>query len=259
MNLSNPSLLSAMAGITDGKFAVRALHGGAGGAILGSFNIDRQALSAAHLVRKRGRLEFCHPLDSLAEQLSHEVKLIRSSHKKENIFLSLRFSESESLHNIISELSDRISSNLHFEINAHCRQMEITSVGGGQSLLKRPQELQKAIDILKAKGFLISVKARSPSLACQDFAKRLAGWGVDFFHLDAYTPGKVGPDLEAIRAAATAEDITIIGNNSITDSSLAQQVLSCGAKCFSIARAAMNNPEIIGEIAKNLRTTRNRF
>lgn len=253
MNRSNPSLLSAMAGITDGQFAAGILDAGAGGAILGSYNIDRQVLAAALKSRERGRLEFCHPIDNLSHQLIKEVRIAQSSHSERKIFLSIRYAVASSVRQIIGELSQNIHTDLIIEINAHCRQKEVTSIGGGQALLKRQKELQKAIDILKGNDFLISVKARSPGLSCEVFAKQLTDWGVDYFHLDAYVPGVDGPDFAAIRAAAAVEDITIIGNNSITDPRTAIQVLSCGARAFSIARAAINNPKAIGSIARNLR------
>jgi TIM-barrel protein len=253
MNRSNPSLLSAMAGITDGQFAAKVLDAGAGGAILGSYNIDRQVLAAALKSRERGRLEFCYPIENLSHQLIKEVRIAQSSHSERRIFLSIRYAAASSIRQIIGELAQSFHSSLTIEINAHCRQQEVTSTGGGQALLKRQHELQKAIDILKGKDFVISVKTRSPGLSCEAFAKQLADWGVDYFHIDAYTPGMDGPDFAAISTAATVEDIAVIGNNSITSPEAALQVLSCGAQAFSIARAALENPEAIGNIAKNLR------
>ncbi|MHA2272166.1 MAG: tRNA-dihydrouridine synthase [Candidatus Hodarchaeales archaeon] len=253
MNRSNPSLLSAMAGITDGQFAAKVLDAGAGGAILGSYNIDRQVLGAALKSKGRGRLEFYYPIENLSHQLIKEVQIAQSSHSERKIFLSIRYAAASSIRQIIGELAQNIHSSLIIEINAHCRQKEIISTGGGQALLKRQHELQKAIDILKGKDFVISVKARSPGLSCEAFAKQLADWGVDYFHIDAYTPGVDGPDFAAIRAAAAVEDIAVIGNNSITTPRTAFQVLSCGARAFSIARAALDNPKTIGSIARNLR------
>jgi TIM-barrel protein len=252
MNRSNPSLLSAMAGITDGQFAAEVLDGGAGGAILGSYNIDRQVLAAALKSRERGRLEFCYPIEKLAHQLIKEVRIAQSSHSEPTIFISIRFAAAGSIRQIIGELAQNSHTNLMIEINAHCRQKEVTSTGGGEALLKRQNELQKAIDILKGKDFMISVKARSPGLNCEAFAKQLADWGVDYFHIDAYTPGVDGPDFAAIRAATSVENIAVIGNNSIRDPRTAHQVLSCGARAFSIARAAIDNPKAIGTIVRNL-------
>lgn len=241
-----------MAGITDGQFAANVLDAGAGGAILGSYNIDRQVLAAALKSRERGRLEFCYPIENLAHQLIKEVQIAQSSHSERRIFLSIRYATTSSVRKIIAELAQNIQSNFIIEINAHCRQKEVTSTGGGQALLKRRHELQRAIEILKGKDFVISVKARSPGLGCEAFAKQLADWGVDYFHIDAYTPGVEGPDFAAIRAAAAVEDIAVIGNNSIRSPRTALQVLSCGARAFSIARAALDNPEVIGSIARNL-------
>ncbi|MFX0113813.1 MAG: tRNA-dihydrouridine synthase [Candidatus Hodarchaeota archaeon] len=253
MNLSNPSLLSAMAGITDGEFAVRVLKAGAGGVILGSFNIDQETLTAAIESRKRGRQEFCFPLNSLSQHLADEVDKIRLSHKNESIFLSFRFTAARSVSKIISELSESISPDVIIEINAHCRQLEICSVGAGQALLEREDEVRQAIGFLKEKDFMVSVKTRSLDLNCGKFAAKAADWGADYFHLDAYVPGMPGPDLSAIQTAAMVDEIAVIGNNSITDPKIAAQVLSTGAKAFSIAREAMKNPQIIGDISKTLK------
>jgi len=242
-----------MAGITNGEFAVRALNAGVGGVVLGSYNIDRQVLSAAYQSTIRGRCEFCYPLETLAQRIIHEVDTVRSSHKDQAIFVSLRFSDTNSVHEIANELSEVSLSPFVIEINAHCRQREIRSLGAGQSLLERPEKIEEAIKYLKEKDFLVSVKTRSPGLDCRKFAKQLVHWGGDIFHLDAYIPGTDGPDISLISQATSVDDILIIGNNSINNAKIASQVLSTGAIAFSTARAAMTNPGVIGKIVEDLR------
>ena len=56
--------------------------------------------------------------------------------------------------------------------------------------------------------------------------------------------------MDVIKRISDSVDIFLIGNNSIIDVNSAIQMLNAGAEAFSIARAAINKPEVVGKIGK---------
>ena len=78
------------------------------------------------------------------------------------------------------------------EINAHCRQPEITDLGCGQALLKNPSHLEKFTrEVVKKAKSKVSVKIRAnvPGVDEIRTVKAIDNADADYIHVDAMKPG----------------------------------------------------------------------
>ncbi|HOP08848.1 MAG TPA: hypothetical protein PLC12_01380 [Candidatus Methanofastidiosa archaeon] len=121
------------------------------------------------------------------------------------------------------------------EIDAHCRQPEITEIGAGQALLSdipRLTEILRSIKdacdartIVKIRGNI--VPERELAISVNDFC--------DALHVDAMIEGSAETDLSVF--LNIPDWIFLIGNNSVRDADSALAILEfCDA--FSFARLA---------------------
>ena len=127
------------------------------------------------------------------------------------------------------------------EINCHCRQEELTSIGCGQSMLKRPDLEDYVKEVVKNSKSKVSLKMRANVEGVDDLeiAKLAEDSGVDYLHIDAMKKGVFDADYDLIKKIANETNIFIIGNNSVNSIENAQKMLESGANGFSIARAAI--------------------
>lgn len=246
----NPSVLAAMAGITDGNFAHKFLtEGGAGLVTIGGYPIGKEMIRASNQIMSRGRKEFKLISGEEVQGLISEINKVSIINR---VILNLRLNSSDDALYIINDLTKQIESDLVLEINAHCRQPEVVKLGGGEALLLRINTLKKIIDVLKSSDFLVSLKIRGNKTDPSLFIEQINNTDLDFLHIDSYRTGILGTDLELLSYFSQNLNIPIIGNNSIIDSRGALNVLRTGAKYFSIARAAKKNPLIFKSILKHL-------
>ena len=135
------------------------------------------------------------------------------------------------------------------ELNAHCRQPEITALGAGQAMLQRPEILIKAIQQVHAHDKPVSIKVRGND---PYFMKNLPFFLGDnlpeFLHVDAYQPKQLFTDIALLKTIRQQYPGFLIGNNSITNSATALTLLNEGIDAISIARAAQFNSSIPGKI-----------
>ena len=249
-NRKNPSVLAAMAGITDGNFASRCMvEGGAGLVTIGGYSIGKEMISASNQIMSRGRKEFLLIAGKEAEGLITEINKISSTNQ---IILNLRINNYEDIKGLVKNLNNQIGSEVIIEINAHCRQPEVIKYGGGEALLSRINTLKKIIDNIKGFNFRVSLKIRGNKVNPNLFIEEIKETGLDFLHIDSYRVGVTGTDLHLLNLFTKNLSIPIIGNNSIIDFKSAQSVLDTGAKYFSVARAAERNLQIFKEILKHL-------
>jgi TIM-barrel protein len=247
LKLDTPAVLSAMAGITNGFFCERAAKTGAGMVTLGGFNFDKKTLEAARLLTVRGRPEFVIDIKDLPEKITHQVSL---AHKgKSLVSVNVRTASRKGL--IFAAKVVQEAGADAFELNAHCRQKEILNVRSGQSLLENQEKLCQWISILKEHiDIPLIIKFRANVVEEVTLVKRIIVAGADIIHVDAMKSGYPFADLDVIKRISESNDIFLIGNNSIVDVNSAIQMLNAGAEAFSIARAAINKPEIVGQIGK---------
>ncbi len=232
-SLKNPIALASMAGITDCKFASR--FNNAGLIILGGYNLDEKTSEAARKEIARGRAEFVssEPMEFLRAQLEASKGIT-------TIAANVRAASLEPYVEA-ARIAKKYSALL--EINAHCRQPEMTGLGAGEALLKDLPRLCDYVREIKRTGVTLSVKIRANVVNDVEFARAIENAGADIIHIDAMHPD--GVDIGVIRRVRNFTDLFIIGNNSIVDFECAKEFFAHGADMISVARAVLKNPGII--------------
>lgn len=239
-------ILAAMAGKCDGEFCFRAAKSGAGMVTLGGLNFDKETILAGEMMKRRGREEFEVRLEELEEFLRKEVKIALRGGAP--VAVNARAATLEG----ILFAGDLVSKSgaAALEIDAHCWQPEMMAVGAGQALLKRLNELSEWIMSLKdTVNIKVILKWRGNVVNDVAVAKIAENTGADAIHVDAMMRGAEYGDLDLIGRISKSVDIFLIGNNSVRDVDSAIKMLNAGADAVSIARAAINDPSIVGKIA----------
>lgn len=229
-------LLAPMAGITNGEFAIKLIPYGFNAVSIGGYDIDKETINAGAEILKRNRKEFHYPEDKIKEVINDEVNFIKSKYPNIIVSANLR-AVSPIPFKKISEID-----NLDIiEINCHCRQPELTSIGCGQSMLKRHDLEDYLKTVTRNSKSKVSLKMRANVEGVDDLeiAKIAEECGVDYLHIDAMKKGVTDADYDLIKKISEETNIYIIGNNSITSLENAKKMLEYGADGFSIARAAI--------------------
>lgn len=232
-----------MAGITDGKFALKLIPYGFDTVTIGGYNVDSPTIAAGQKILERGRKEFDISEENLTSTIKNEVNLIKNSYPEVKVSANLRSTTPEPIINIINKIEklDII------EINCHCRQYELLEIGCGQGKLYDLKKLKEFIETIvdnqrkKQSKPKISVKIRANvgNLDTLKIAKIIEESGANYLHIDAMKPGKAHADLEIIEKIARETEIFIIGNNSIIDVESGKKMIDAGASGISIGRAAI--------------------
>ncbi|MDI9623675.1 MAG: tRNA-dihydrouridine synthase [Methanothermobacter sp.] len=234
-----------MAGISNARFCLKLIPYGFNMVTLGGYNADKPTVKAAKKIMERGRLEFDFSADELPIIIQKEVSLIKD---RTDVMVSVNLRAVTP--DPIIEIS-RINEVDVVEINAHCRQGELTSIGCGQALLMDLERLEDFTrEVVRRSDSKVSVKIRGniPGVDEVEVAKVLDDSGVDYIHLDAMKPGFDCADFKLVNGVSKViENATLIGNNSIRDLESARRMLKAGADGISIARAAIN-----GKLSFNL-------
>ena len=238
ISINNPIAIASMAGKTDSAFANRYAKD-AGLVVIGGYNLDAATNDAAKKMEARGREEFVsdEPLELLKSEIENtDIAGI--------VAFNVRSTTIEPLieaANIIREAGGIL------ELDAHCRQDEMTEIGAGEALMEDLSRLTEWIRLIKETGVVLSVKIRANVVDDEELAKAIENAGADILHVDAMQPGDRA-DLNAIRKIRDVTRLLLIGNNSIFDFSDAKEMFSRGADLISVARAVTNDPEIIPEL-----------
>ncbi len=242
IKFKNPVVLSAMGGINDSNF-INQHANKAGLAFLGGYSIDQKTKDASKKIINRGREEFI--LDSPLDEILSEISNIKTGNA---IGVNLR---STTLDPILDIASVFYSKKIVLELDAHCRQKEIVDVGAGEALLSDIKKLTYWIKKIKETGVVLSIKFRVNIIDDINFVKAVENAGVDIIHVDAMLPDE-GSDLDALKKIRDITDLTIIGNNSITDFNTAKEMLSRGCDFISVARGVAENPSLISELVDDI-------
>ncbi|MGB9979213.1 MJ0144 family RNA dihydrouridine synthase-like protein [Methanobacterium sp.] len=225
-----------MAGITDGNFCLKLAPYGFDMVTLGGYNADKPTMEAGCSIIQRGRQEFDIDEENLLSSIKKEANILKTSWKG-TVSVNLRSVSFEPIVEV---------SKLHeidvVEINAHCRQPEITDIGCGQALLYDTKKLYNFTkNVVKRAESKVSVKIRANVRNVNDIevSKAIEKAGADYLHVDAMKPGYNHADYNIIRTIKENTEIFLIGNNSIHDLKSARDMLSAGADGISIARATL--------------------
>jgi TIM-barrel protein len=227
-----------MAGITDGAFCRGLSTYGFDMVTLGGYNADAITINAGHEILARGRSEFDIAEEDLINHIEEHAALVKDQDSWEGmVSVNLRAITPEP----IIEVS-RLENVDVVEINAHCRQPEITNLGCGQELLVNPHHLEKFTRevVQKAKSKVsVKIRANAPGVDDLKIVRAITNSGADYLHVDAMKPGFDCADYKKIKSIRKETSMFIIGNNSIRDLESAQKMFSSGADGISIARAAI--------------------
>lgn len=235
-SIKNPIALASMAGITDSRFAAGFRN--AGLVILGGYNLDEKTNDAARKETARGRTEFVS--DKPMEFIEKELEASKGT---TTIAVNVR-AASLPPYKEAANLAKKYGAIL--EINAHCRQPEMTALGAGEALLKDVPRLCEYVAEIKKTGVVLSVKTRANVVNDVELALALEKAGADIIHIDAMHPQ--GIDIGVIKRVRNLTKLFIIGNNSVVDFESAKEMFSHGADMVSVARAVRANPEIINQL-----------
>ncbi|MDI6701993.1 MJ0144 family RNA dihydrouridine synthase-like protein [Methanothermobacter wolfeii] len=231
-------VLAPMAGISDAEFCLKLIPYGFDMVTLGGYNADMETCRAGRLIIGRGRPEFDFDFNELPAVVAEEASKIKDRFDV-RVSVNLRATEPEG----IIEIS-RLDPVDVVEINAHCRQPEITRTGAGQAMLLEPEFLGDFTrEVVRKAASEVSVKIRGnvPEADTVLISEILDQEGCSYIHLDAMKPGVDRADLELVsRVSGAVRRARIIGNNSIRDLRSARAMLDAGADGVSVARAALS-------------------
>ncbi|WP_406657954.1 methanogenesis marker 9 domain-containing protein [Methanolobus sp. ZRKC2] len=241
-SFKNPIALAPMGGITDSNFANEKAND-AGLVILGGYNLDSATEKAAADMVARGREEFVS--EKPFELIENEIKAVNSGPV---IGINVRSSTIEPLIEAARLVND---AGAILELDAHCRQKEMTDIGAGQALLGNLPKLRDWISRIKETGVILSVKVRANVVDDIELVQQIEEAGADILHLDAMQEG-AGADLNLIKNVRDSTRMFLICNNSVTDFETAKDMFTRGADMISVARGLLQNPKLISQLVTNM-------
>lgn len=226
-----------MAGITDSQFLIRVIPCGFDVVTLGGYSLDEKTVEASLKILKRGRKEFHYELDEIIPHIESEVKAIKKAYPDVRVSANVRSVSPEP----IIEAS-KIKELDIIEINCHCRQEEITAIGCGQEMLKRPDLFDYISQITENAESEVSVKIRAnvEGIDTLKTVKLIERAGADYLHIDAMDPTCMDADWDCLKSICENTGIKVIGNNSINSEEKVRKMYDCGVFGFSIARAVIS-------------------
>ena len=137
------------------------------------------------------------------------------------------------------------------EVNAHCRQAELCSVGCGETLLANTDRLVTVVRSAAETNAVVSVKVRAevPGVDLPVTAKRVAAAGADVLHVDAMDSERVIAEIDA----AVGTSLFVIANNGIRDRETAFEYLRYGADAVSVGRPS-DRPTVLEAVSTAVET-----
>ena len=225
-----------MAGITDAEFLNSVISEGFDAVTLGGYSLDVPTIEASKKIIERGRKEFYYPPDEIFIHIENEVASIKKQHPDVLVSANVRATTPFPLFK-----AGNIKNLDILEINCHCRQDEITAIGCGQQMLKRPNLFDFISTVARNTRSKISVKIRAnvEGVNTLKTSKLIQKAGADFIHVDAMKPGCAEADWELLGRMVKELEIPIIGNNSVNSSQNLDKMLSTGVDSFSVGRAVI--------------------
>lgn len=242
VSFKNPIALAPMGGMTDSKFANQ-YAAEAGLVILGGYNLDPLTQEAASLMAARGRKEFI--AESPIKLIEEEIRSVESGSA---VGVNVRSTTIEPLLEAAIVIKDNKAI---LELDAHCRQKEMTDIGAGQALLGDIPRLTGWISKIKETGVVLSVKIRGNVAEDIALVKAIERAGADILHVDAMKEGQ-GADLRLIKEIRDSTRMFLICNNSVTSTEDAKEMFSRGADMVSVARGVLEDPGLISGLVRDI-------
>ncbi|MDZ7850424.1 MAG: tRNA-dihydrouridine synthase [Halodesulfurarchaeum sp.] len=233
--------LASLSGESDAQWAIDAEQW-AGMALLGGLALDAETRDAARrMVANRDRSEFLpqDPFAFMADQLGrlaeHDVKA----------GFNVRAAGTDPIRRA-AEICTGLDAVL--EINAHCRQQEMTGLGAGQSLLREPARLAEQVRIAAEAGATVSVKVRAevPDVDLPAVCRVLDSAGTDIIHVDAMDSESIVGEI------VEGTDAFVIANNGVRDRETVREYLEYGADAVSVGRPS-DDPRVLKRVHEAVR------
>ncbi len=245
---------SAIAGVANRDFCQKMLDLGAGMVTLGGFPADKLNCNASLKMEERGRMEFIPSVNAneLSEWLNQNL-LLNKRKKNQKTAVNLRI---VTIDQITEKWLKSLDGKIDFlELNVHCRQKEVLSLGGGESLLKDLKKLNQLLtgisnSLQKTK---LGIKIRGCSVGDKDaLIKSLEKQQVNYIHIDSMLKGKNVANIQLLEFFCRSTDIPVIGNNSVRCIEDVKKMLKVGAIAVSVARPLIKYPNFIAQLIQQL-------
>ena len=230
-------VVAPMAGITNADFLNKVIPYGFNVATLGGYSLDLPTINASQKIIDRGRKEFHFPLDEIFTHIENEVNSIKKIHSDVLVSANVRATTPQPIIDV-----GKIKNLDIVEINCHCRQDEIISIGCGQEMLKRDDLEDFISQIVDDVSCKVSVKIRAnvDGVDTLKIANLIEDAGADYLHIDAMKKDVFDADWELLKNLCNHVDIPIIGNNSVNSIENVKKMIDTGVYGFSIARAVIS-------------------
>ena len=230
-------VVAPMAGISNSDFLNKVIPYGFDVATLGGYSLDTPTIEASKKIVERGRKEFDFPLDEIFSHIENEVDSVKEVHNDVKVSANVRATTPQPIIEI-----GKIRNLDIVEINCHCRQEEILSVGCGQEMLKRPDFENFISEVVDNVGCEVSVKIRAniDGVDTLEVAKQVENAGADYLHVDAMKKGVFDADYNTVKKICDNTEIKVIGNNSLNCEDNIKKMVETGVYGFSMARAVIS-------------------
>ena len=230
-------VVAPMAGISDSEFLNKVIPYGFDVATLGGYSLDAPTIEASTKIVERGRREFDFPLDEIFSHIENEVASIKKVHRDVKVSANVRATTPQP---IIE--AGKIKDLDIVEINCHCRQEEITAIGCGQEMLKRPDLENFISQVVDGVDCEVSVKIRAniEGIDTLEVAGLIEDAGADYLHVDAMKKGVFDADYGLVKNICDNTEIRVIGNNSLNCEGNIKKMIETGVYGFSMARAVIS-------------------
>lgn len=218
--------LASLSGESDAAWAANAAEY-AGMAFLGGIALDEASReAAAAMVADRDRSEFL-PDDPLAF-VDRELAALEGTPVRAGV--NVRSATVDPVHDAAAVCDAR---DAVLEVNAHCRQAELTDVGCGETLLRDTDRLCESVAAAAETGVTVSVKVRAEvsGVDLATTARRVEAAGADVFHVDAMDSEAVVADV-----VSAAPELFVVANNGVRDRETVREYLGYGADAVSVGR-----------------------
>lgn len=230
-------VVAPMAGITNANFLNKVIPLGFDVATLGGYSLDVPTIEASKKIIARGRAEFDFPLDEIFTHIQNEVNSIKSVHSSVKVSANVRATTPQPIIDVgnIKDLDI-------VEINCHCRQEEILSIGCGQKMLNRPDLsnfISEIVDNVKSE-VSVKIRANVEGTDTLKLSKLIEDAGADYLHVDAMKKGVFEADWELLSEICNNVNIKVIGNNSVNSRENLEKMVNTGVDGFSIARSVIS-------------------
>ena len=233
--------VASLSGESDAAWARQATpHVGA--AFLGGIALDDPTRDAARELVERDRNEFLpeDPLSFIDRQLAalEDEPLLAG--------FNVRTTSIEPLREAARICRDR---DAVLEVNAHCRQAELCSVGAGEALLADTDRLCRYVEAAADEEAMVSVKIRTEvdGVDLPATASAVVEAGAAAVHVDAMDSEWVVADV--VSAVEEEGGATVIANNGVRNRTTVTEYLEYGADAVSVGRPS-DDPRVLDRVGQ---------